>query len=81
MEVYENKDIINIEELEDTYFADNLKSIVICIKSLQDIGLIECNYLIDLVDNLSCSVVFDMIKSVKFNKFQQEQVKELVKGI
>lgn len=81
MEVYENKDNINIEELEDTYFADNLKNIVICIKSLQEIGLIECNYLIDLVSELSCNIVFDMIKCVKFNKVKQEKVKELVKGI
>ena len=81
MEIYENKDIITLEELEDSYFADNLKSIVICIKSLQDIGLIECNYLIELVSELSCSIVFDMIKNIEFSKIKEGQVKELIKSL
>lgn len=81
MEVYENKDSVTLEELQDSYFADNLKSIVICIKSLQEIGLIECNYLIDLVEDLSCSVVFDMIKNIEFKQVLKENVKMIIKTL
>ena len=80
MEIYENKEIITIDQLENSYFADNLKSIVICIKSLQELGLINCNYLIDIVEELSCKIVFDMIKNIEFRDLQEEQVKELVKS-
>ena len=81
MEVYENKDTITLEELENSYFKDNLKSIIICLKGLSEIGLINLNYSFDLVEDLNCGLVLDIIKNIKFNKLPEEQLKELVKRI
>ena len=81
MEVYENKDTITLEELENSYFKDNLKSIIICLKGLSEIGLIKLNYSFDLVEELNCGLVLDIIRNIKFNKIQEEQEKELVKRI
>ena len=81
LEVYENKDTITLEELENSYFKDNLKSIIICLKGLSEIGLIKLNYSFDLVEELTCGLVLDIIKSIEFNTFQEEQVNELSKSI
>lgn len=79
LEVYENKDIFTLDELENSYFADNLKSIVTCIKSMQELNLIKFNYLISLESELTVETVFEMIRSIEFIKFKKEKVKELVK--
>lgn len=39
----ENKDKIDIRILENSYFKDNIKSIILGIKSLQEIGILESN--------------------------------------
>lgn len=81
MEVYENKDTITLEELENSYFKDNLKSIIICLKGLSEIGLIKLNYSFDLVEELNCGLVLDIIRNIKFNKIQEEQANKLVKRL
>lgn len=42
-DVMENKDKIDIRILENSYFKDNIKSIILGIKSLQEIGILESN--------------------------------------
>lgn len=66
MEVYENKDIISIEELENSYFSSNLKSIIIWINTLIEEDIIECDYLVSLRDDLNVEIVFDCIKNIRF---------------
>ncbi len=66
MEVYENKDIISIEELENSYFSSNLKSIIIWINNLIEEDIIECDYLVSLRDDLNVEIVFDCIKNIRF---------------
>jgi len=39
----ENKDKIDIRILENSYFKDNIKSIILGIKRLQEIGILESN--------------------------------------
>ena len=78
---YENKDSIIVEELENSYFANNLKSIVVCIKALQESGLITCHFTASLDEELTCDMVFEIIKNIKFNSFPKEEIEEFVKRI
>ncbi len=66
MEVYENIDIISIEELENSYFKIYLKSIVMWIKKLIIDDIIDCSYIISLRDKLDVKVVLDLIRNIEF---------------
>lgn len=66
MEVYENIDIISIEELENSYFKIYLKSIVMWIKKLIIDDIIDCSYIISLRDKLDVKVVLDLIRNITF---------------
>ena len=75
LEVYENRDIITIEELEQSYFKEHLKTIEIFRKSLEELGIIKCNYLEVFQEELSVETVFNRIKSVEFLTFDKEKIK------
>ncbi len=64
IEVYRNKDIIDINTLETTYFKELLKTIVICLKVLEKEGAISITD-IDLEEELNVFTVFNYIKNLK----------------
>ena len=76
MEVYENKDIIDILELKNSYFKNYLKSIIIWINTLIELDIIKCNYIISLNDELNISNVFEMIKNIEFKS--NEKLKDKI---
>lgn len=80
-EVIENKDIIDIRILENGYFKDNIKSIILGIKSLQEVGILENNINLYLDNDISIINVVDVIKKLKVKKIDLGESKRLIKKI
>lgn len=80
LEVYENKDLISDYDFSDSYFASNLKTIVIIVKSLINLGVIENNISIEINDEISLENVLDIISKIKFNK-TKEDINRLIMSI
>ena len=78
METYENIDLIDIEELEHSYFITHLKTIVIWINLLMEENIIECSYLTSLREEINVKIVLDMINNIKFKKIDADKVKKLI---
>ncbi len=79
-EVMENKDI-DIRILENGYFKDNIKSIILGIKSLQELGILENNLNLYLDSDISIINVVNVIKELKVKKIDLDETKELIKII
>ncbi len=79
-EVMENKDI-DIRILENGYFKDNIKSIILGIKSLQELGILENNLNLYLDSDISIINVVNVIKELKIKKMDLDETKELIKTI
>jgi len=77
----ENKDKIDIRILENSYFKDNIKSIILGIKSLQEIGILESNINLYLDKDISTINVVNIIKELKVKKIDLEESKKLSKLI
>ena len=80
-EVMENIDNIDIRILENSYFKDNIKSIILGIKSLQEIGILESNINLYLDKDISTINVVNIIKELKVKKIDLEESKKLIKKI
>jgi len=81
LEVYENIDIISINELEQSYFKQHLSKIVTIIKALEELKIIKCSYFVSLVDELNIKVVLDMIKNIEFIKVKEETMVKVLKTL
>ena len=81
MEVLENRDLIDIKTLEESYFTSHLKTIVIWINLLIDDDIIECTYLTSLREDLNTEIVFDMINNIKFKEISDDKVKKLITNL
>lgn len=77
----ENKDKIDIKILENSYFKDNIKSIILGIKRLQEIGILESNINLYLDKDISTINVVNIIKELKVKKIDLEESKKLIKMI
>lgn len=73
-----NSDNITKELLEKTYFKDNLKSIILNINALKECDIITNEIGFNLQTNLTVENVFNMIKEIKLNTPQQQNVKKLI---
>ena len=80
-EVIENKDSIDIKILENGYFKDNIKSIILGIKSLQELGILENNINLYLDSDISIINVVKVIKELRVKKIDLEESKKLIKMI
>ena len=76
-EVKENESEITLKRLEDSYFEDLKKSIMICIDALIENGFVESNMIAELSKEENTEEVLNLIRSLEFNKLSKEQVKEL----
>lgn len=79
LEVKENIDNIDINKLKNGYFSSNIKSVILSLNALSELGFIEKDLIIDLNTDLSVENVLEIIKRIEFNKFSNEKVKELLK--
>ena len=76
-ELYEQKDNLDIEELNNTYIVDNLKTIIIVINTFQEENILTYDYYLDL-NNISLDSVINLIKSIKFTKNSTDKIKKLL---
>ena len=76
-ELYEQKDNLDIEELNNTYIVDNLKTIIIVINTFQEENILTYDYYLDL-NNISLENVINLIKSIKFTKNSTDKIKKLL---
>ena len=80
-ELIKNKDSIDIKMLENGYFKDNIKSIILGIKSLQEMGILEDDTNLYLDSDTSIINVVNAIKELKVKKTDLEESKRLIKLI
>ena len=76
-EVKENESEITLKRLEDSYFEDLKKSIMICIDALIENGFVKSNMITELTKEETTEEMFNLIRSFEFNKLSKEQIKEL----
>lgn len=67
--------------MENSYFKDNIKSIILGIKILESLDLIECDINLYLNDNISVYNVVNTIKKIKVKKINSEEYKKLIMKI
>lgn len=72
MEVIEDEDI-KITDLENSYFSDHLKYIMMVIMSLIDDDIIKDDILINLDDELNIYNIYNIIKNIEFKKQKQKK--------
>lgn len=71
MELIEDKDI-KVSDLENSYFIDNLKYIMITIIALIEEGILENSSFIDFETNLDLYSVFNVIRNLEINKINKK---------
>jgi len=81
MEIKENIDCIDVKDLENSYFVDSIKAVLVHIDVMRQLGLIKSNVLVELNDDLSVSNVLEIIRTLEFNKVSKEDSLELVKKL
>ena len=81
MEIKENIDCIDVKDLENSYFVDSIKAVLVHIDVMRQLGLIKSNVLVELNEDLSISNVLEIIKTLEFNKVSKEESFELVKKL
>lgn len=72
METIEDEDI-KIKDLENSYFIDHLKYIMMVIMSLIDDDIIKDDILINLDDELNIYNIYNIIKNIEFKKQKQKK--------
>ena len=70
---------INIEDLKESYFSKNLKTIILLIFELYEINIITTPITITYNDNITIEKVIETIKSIQFNKIENDKIKNLTK--
>lgn len=74
-ELCENKESIDINELENSYINDMLPTVLMCLRKMINNNEIENNIIIKLEENPTLSYVIDCIKKIEFVK-NKELIKE-----
>jgi len=70
---------INIEDLKESYFSKNLKTIILCMFVLCENGVITKPINITSSDNVTVESVIEVIKQIKFNQQEKEKIKNFIK--
>lgn len=75
LEVKENESEITIERLQDSYFEDLKKSILIFIDALIENGFVKSNMMIELSNEETTEEILNLLRSLEFNKLDSSQLK------
>lgn len=74
-----NIDKINIEDLKESYFSNNIKTIALCIFQLSDEGIINNTINFNSINDMNVEKIIQIIKLLEFNKVNNDKVKNLIK--
>ena len=79
--VIKNSNNINETNLENGYFKDNIKTVMLNIFTLKELGIIFDEFEINELKDTSTSNVLNLIKKIDFDKTNKDKVKLLTKEI
>lgn len=74
-----NMDNINEFELENSYFKNSLKSVILQIDNLLKLEILDGNVQIDFSKNPNIKDTLEIIKNIEFNKLGKENIKKLIR--
>lgn len=77
--VKNNIDNFSEKDFNESYFKHNLKSIILNISILGDLGIINNNKTIDISIEPNISNILNIIKKIEFNSYNEEHIKKLIK--
>lgn len=77
LEVKENESEVTVERLQDSYFEDLKKSILLFINALVESGYVKDNIITELTDTENTEEILNLIKNLEFKKISLEDAKEL----
>lgn len=77
LEVKENESKVTVERLQDSYFEDLKKSILLFINALVESGYVKDNIITELTDTENTEEILNLIKNLEFKKISLEDAKEL----
>ena len=77
LEVKENESDVTIERLQDSYFEDLKKSILLFINALVESGYVKDNIITELTDTENTEEILNLIKNLEFKKISLEDAKGL----
>lgn len=77
LEVKENESEVTVERLQDSYFEDLKKSILLFINALVESGYVKDNIITELTDTENTEEILNLIKNLEFKKISLEDEKEL----
>ena len=77
MEIYENRDLLSVELLKNTYVKEIIKSIIINLKSLINLDIFKGNLNLELLDNIDLNSLLIIIKNIEVS--DKTKIKKLIK--
>lgn len=77
LEVKENESEVTVERLQDSYFEDLKKSILLFINALVESGYVKDNIITELTNTENTEEILNLIKNLEFKKISLEDAKEL----
>ena len=77
LEVKENESEVTVERLQDSYFEDLKKSILLFINALVESGYVKDNIITELTDTENTEEILNLIKNLEFKKISLEDAKGL----
>lgn len=77
LEVKENESEVTVERLQDSYFEDLKKSILLFINALVESGYVKDNIITELVDTENTEEILNLIKNLEFKKMPLKDAKGL----
>ena len=77
LEVKENESDVTIERLQDSYFEDLKKSILLFINALVESGYVKDNIITELTDSENTEEILNLIKNLEFKEMSLEEAKGL----
>lgn len=77
LEVKENESEVTVERLQDSYFEDLKKSILLFINALVESGYVKDSIITELTDTENTEEILNLIKNLEFKKMSLKDAKGL----
>lgn len=77
LEVKENESEVTVERLQDSYFEDLKKSILLFINALVESGYVNDSIITELTDTENTEEILNLIKNLEFKKMSLKDAKGL----
>lgn len=79
MLVKQNIENVTIDSLKESYFNDNIKTVITCINILKDLNIVTNNFEFNSENIPTISDTLDVIRKMEFKTNIEENIKKLIK--